>query len=163
MIEVDTDLWIGDHEDAKAKDLGSIKSVLCVCSDMRVILHGDCVTFAQCGLVNGPGNSMAAYHATLLMLYSLVRSGPTLVVGHNGSMPAVVAIMYQHLVCRRGWDYWLDHITQAYRNQSDRVLMTCVGKVLVNFESWVLDVHEVHRAAFNRINWRLLTSVTEGA
>ncbi len=49
--------------------------------------------------------------------------------------------MYLHLVRGRGWEYWFDKLGE-------------------NTE--LPELHEAHKEAFNKINWRLLSNSIEG-
>jgi hypothetical protein len=135
LIEVQTDLWIGNWEDVK--DRRAKFPILNVCHDLYV--ERDDVPYLRCGLQDGPGNTLAMYHAAVLMLWSLAQDGPVMVAGHEGSgCCAVVAIMYLHLTRRMGWDHWF--------------------RVILNKFKELPEPHKAHRTAFHRINWRLLNT-----
>ncbi len=133
MIEIQPRLWLGNWEDACRATVDT--TVLNVCCDLFLEYE-----HAKVGLVDGPGNSLATYHAAALSLWSLMQNvGDVLVVDHErGGRCVTVAIMYLHLTRRMGWDHWLGVIN----GMQDHVAP-----------------HEAHRAAFNKINWRLLNSV----
>jgi hypothetical protein len=141
-------IWLGDshdamHADLKVDGITAILNVACDLEGKRGWSKG--IEYAQCGLMDGPGNNMASYYAAVMMLASLVRAGKrTLVHCHKGQSrsPAVV-IMYLHLEHRRGWDYWRKMIADL------RPKMNEEGQF----------PHLEHRKAFDRMNWRLLSSV----
>lgn len=111
-------------------------AVLNVTVDYWPIHYSTEIEYATVGLIDGPGNDLAAYHAAVLKLCSLLRHHTVLVHDHNGASQAVaVCIMTLHLLHRRGWTYWQEKIGR--------------------------EPHEAHKHAFNRMNWRLLTSVLE--
>lgn len=103
------------------------------------------VEYVQIGLIDGPGNTPANYHAALLKLCSLIQADKQVMVHDHdaGSRTVAVVIMALHAMYRRGWDYWLDVIRDKMGNIE-------------------LTPHPEHRRAFNRINWRLISSVIDG-
>ena len=97
--------------------------------------------YAHIGLVDGPGNSLASYHAATLKLCDFIVKGRyVLVHDHDSTSRAVaVVIMAMHALERRGWDYWLGVISKKMDTSP----------------------HEEHKRAFNKMNWRLISSVLE--
>ena len=92
-------------------------------------------------MIDGPGNSLAAYFAAVLTLHTLVkRHGRVAVCCHSGSRSLAVCLMYLHTVSERGWDNWLAML-------SEKIDEDLPG---INVE---------HKNAFNKINWRLLSSM----
>lgn len=146
MVEVAKGLWLGNQNDMENSNLAveNITAMLNVAYDL------DCskerledIVYAKVGLQDGPGNWQCLYHAAILMLHGLRSLDHTvLVAGHDVSRCAAVAIMYQHAIRRMGWYYWL----KAFEKVAERQI----------------DIHEAHLEAFNKINWRLLSSVMEG-
>lgn len=154
MIEITPHLWIGSSGDAEHANLSEvgITALLNVAHDLEGKRgHSDGLLYAQCGLMDGPGNVIAVYHAAVLML-SVLRNKTSrdegrkvLVYDHNGSSNAVAAvIMYLHVTRRMGWEYWLKIIAEKFAIPVEDA-----------------RVNSAHRDAFNRINWRLLSSVIE--
>jgi hypothetical protein len=147
MTKLTDNLWLGNSSDAACADLNTdaISTILNVAHDLpsaRNWNHG--IEYSQVGLVDGPGNSLAAYHAAVLKLAAfLANSRRCLCHCHEGrSTSAFCCIAVLHLLGqRRGWDHWHAFV----KNLRPEV-----------------SVHEEHRRAFNRLNWRLLTSVMEG-
>ena len=141
-------MWIGDSRDALDADLvgNGISVVLNCAADLNVerwnFVSG--VEYVQIGLIDGPGNTMAEYHATTLKLCGIIKSGRgVLIHGHDaGAITTAVAIMALHALYRRGWDYWLNVIREL-------------------LETPDMSPHPEHRRAFNRINWRLVSAVME--
>jgi len=89
----------------------------------------------QVGLIDGPGNPIAAYHAAVLALATLIKRGRALVYCHTGGRSLAVAVMY--LNCSAHWRKWEDWMQ------------------LLN-ERIEVDLpvpHDAHRAAFDKINW----------
>ncbi len=153
MTEITPRIYLGDSHDAEHADLRKhgIGAILNVAHDL-VGRRGwsDGIEYAQCGLVDGPGNTMASYHAAILKLAALVVGGrKTLCHCHAGESRSVsVIIAVLHLLDgRRGWDHWrkviVDKVAASGREISDD------------------KPHTAHREAFNRLNWRLLSSVME--
>lgn len=145
MTKITDCLWIGNSKDATDANLPAegINAMLNVAHDLQGKRGWtDNIVYAQCGLIDGPGNHIATYHAAILMLAALVADGKrVLVCCHNGGRSLAVVLCYLNLTGGRGWDGWLSLLRE--RNE---------------FE----DPHEVHRRAFDRINWRLLSSALEG-
>ena len=137
------DLWIGDSGDESHADLGfwKVRAILNVAQDMPPTRGWPDVEYSHVGLIDGPGNSLAAYHAAVLVLEALLKRGRTLVCCHTGGRALAVALMHLHLTGGRGWDERL----ALLRERADRDL---------------LDPHEAHKTAFNKMNWRLLASAT---
>lgn len=144
MIRLTDNLWIGIAPDEALADLAKldIKAILNVAQDLQATRGWYCgVEYAQVGLIDGPGNPPAAYHAAVLALVMLLKRGRVMVCCHGGSRSFAVALMYLNLTAGRGWDGWLEVLRERVDDE--------------------LPVpNEVHRLAFNRMNWRLLASVT---
>lgn len=156
-------LWAGDNYDAEheTKNLKWLKCMLNVSSDMHIKRIVDGITYAQCGLIDGPGNLLAAYHAAVLMLHNLLSKGPTMVVDPEGTTrPVVIAIMYLHLTQRMGWDHWLGIIREKYKKGFTRTVIEDGIEKNIQISS-ACALSDAHKSAFNRTNWRLLSTVTE--
>ena len=154
MTEITRMIWLGDSSDAEHADLraAGIGAILNVAHDLqgRRGWH-DGIEYAQCGLVDGPGNTMASYHAAILKLAALVTGGrKTLCHCHEGKSQSVaVVVCVLHLLeGRRGWDHWRKVVVEK---------VAASGREIPDDKP-----HPEHRAAFNRLNWRLLASVMEG-
>jgi hypothetical protein len=145
MKNLTTEIWIGDSKDAEHADLkkAGITAIINVAHDLQGRRGwSDGITYAQCGLVDGPGNLPAAYHAAALMLAALVESGKrVLVCDHSGGRSLAVAIFYLNLKNPRGWDGWMSVLRERQE---------------------IAEPHPEHKKAFNKVNWRLLASVLEG-
>lgn len=147
MIKLTPEIWTGTSDDAEHADLkaAGVGAILNVAHDMQCFRGWtDGIEYAQCGLVDGPGTSIASYHAAVLKLAGLVRGGrKTLVVDHtNGGRVLFTVISYLNLTDRRGWDGWMKLLSER------------------------LDIpdgvpHPAHKVAFNKLNWRLLASILE--
>ncbi len=146
MTNITTNLWIGGSFDAEHGDLKKhgINALLNVAHDLnpsRCWREG--YLYAQCGLVDGPGNTMAAYHAATLMLASMMAAEKcVLVYDHLGGRALAVALFYLNITGRRGWEEWLTLL----RERHDKVK----------------EPHAAHKEAFNRINWRLMAAAMDG-
>lgn len=133
-------LWVGDGEDEKwvVDRSKHISACLCVAQDMMTYHHwGSGLECAHVGLIDGPGNELAAYYAAILTLHTLLRRHNVLVCCHSATRSLAVAIMYLNVGARRGWDGWLE----VLHERSESVLML---------------PHEAHREAFDRLNWKVL-------
>jgi hypothetical protein len=141
MIKLTDNLWIGDSADEVYADLVDIGAVLNVAQDLQGTRGWmDGVEYMQVGLIDGPGNVPAAYHAAVLALAALLKRNRTLVCCHTGGRALAVSLMWLHLTSGRGWDSWLAILCERVE-----------GELPIP--------HEAHKEAFNRMNWRLLSSV----
>lgn len=145
MTNITTNLWIGGSADAEKADLkpDGINAMLNVAHDLQGVRGWrDGILYAQCGLVDGPGNTMAAYHAAVLMLASMMQADRRVMVyDHLGGRALAVALLYLNIVGRRGWGEWMKIIRERHD---------------------IAEPHAVHREAFNRINWRLMAAAMDG-
>ena len=142
MIRITGRLWIGDSADESVAYYASekIEGVLNVAQDLQPTCGWSRgLDYMHVGLIDGPGNSPAAYHAAVLALVALLRRCRTLVCCHTGGRSLTVALMYLHLTGGRGWDGNLDVLRERVDGEFPAP-------------------HEVHRAAFDGMNWRLLAS-----
>lgn len=153
MTQITDQLWLGTASDLDPSDhnrypvlitgceavLNCAHDLMCIEFDVLIM-----VEYAHVGLVDGPGNSMVDYHAAMLKLCSMLLRGKiTSVHDHDiTSRSVAVVIMALHALHRRGWDHWLSVI----REKCDLPLLT---------------PHEQHFRAFNKINWRLVSTVLE--
>lgn len=154
MIRLTDKIWVGNADDDKRADLitEKITAVLNVAHD----LHGvrgflDDVECAHIGLIDGPGNRTSAYCSAVLGLaFLLERHDRVMVFCHEDhSRSLAVVIMYTIMVTGRvgggagmmnRWMTW-DAVLNDLRNKSGAVL---------------LDPHEAHRAAADKIPYGLL-------
>ena len=148
--ELEEDLELSDEDDGldeESDDLATegIDAILNVAHDLQATrgwMHG--IEYAQIGLIDGPGNPLAAYCAAILALETLrKRHDQVLVCCHAGSRSFAVVLMYLNLISRNGWDGCLDILRERV--------------------DWTFPVpHPAHRAAFERLNWRWLDSIIGG-
>lgn len=147
MIQLTDDIWIGSAGDEERADLNSvgISAVLNVAQDLQGTRGWrDGIEYMQVGLIDGPGNPLSTYHAAVLALVALLTRCRTLVCCHHGAggRSLAVVLMYLHLVGKRGWDNQLE------------ILRGRTGLDLV-------EPANVHREAFNKLQWRLLAAAKE--
>lgn len=150
MIRISEDVWIGNSGDVygtelwNAIGLGSdlqVTAILNVAQDLRGVVGWPDLEYMQVGLVDGPGNAPAAYCAAVLALATLVRrKHRVLICCHTGSRSLAVAMMHMNLSAGRTWDGLLDVVRER-----------------VDVELPV--PHVAHKAAFGKMNWRVLASV----
>lgn len=114
-IRLTDKLWIGCSHDVERIWESSVKfgATLNVAHDLRDPVPYPNIEHAQVGLVDGPGNELADYCASVICLKMLLRRYErVLVYDHNGTRALVVATMYLTLVGgqRRpdvsGWSRW---------------------------------------------------------
>lgn len=101
--------------------------------------------YMHVGLVDGPGNPLAAYHAAVLALAVLVRRGKynVLVCDHDGGRALAVVIMYLYLMgAIPSWDEAIERLRAK--------------------EKELPKVHDIHRKAFFQMDWGMLTRVLDG-
>lgn len=114
------------------------EAVLNVAQDLRGKIGWPHIEYMQVGLVDGPGNPLAAYIAAALALSALQERGSVVVVCHGGSRSLAVVLMCLNLAGARDWDDWF----------------LLLGERL---ECKLPNTHSAHREAFDKINWKLLT------
>lgn len=153
MIEMADGLWAGDSDDeqevAKGDGVVAFDSVLCVAQDMDGHTRWSRgVEYAQVGLIDGPGNPLAAYHAAVLTLAVLLRRGTTLVCCHDGGRSLAVVITYLYLVGEGpSWDEAIERAAAKARTAEPGTLLPVV--------------HEAHKHAFYLMDWTMLERVLE--
>lgn len=146
MTEITKNLWLGNSKDATDADLkkAKINAIFNVANDLQGRRGWtDGITYSQCGLVDGPGNSPAAYHAAILQLAALIDNGKSVLVhGHMGySRSAFIVICHMHIHHGRlGFDHWRNFIAGKHHLPDGMP-------------------HPAHRSAFDRLNWRLMAAV----
>ena len=143
MIRLNEHIWIGDSADERYTDIDTecIGAILNVAQDLQARGHRRGVEYMQVGIIDGPGNPPAAYHAAVLALVTLLkRHEQVLVCCHTGGRSLAVAILHMGMTTGHDWDGLLGIL----RERVDAVLPV---------------PHAAHRAAFSKMNWRLLNSV----
>ena len=149
MIQVNDKLWIGNTIDEANLDFDvkGITGILMVAHDMqqlnryRLTAKSE-VEYMQVGLIDGPGNTMMAYHAAVLALAAIIKRRQVMVCCHGMERSIAVVAMYLRLTQGRGWDWW-------------------VGKLCGMLDNDAPTIHEEHKLAFYKLNWRLLNTVIE--
>ena len=143
MTKITDNIWIGDSNDAVHADLQNhgIDGILNCAFDLQGMRGWtDGIHYAQCGLIDGPGNSMASYYSAVLQLAHMIAMGKKVLVHcHKGESRSVaVVIYYLHLQHgRQGWEH--------YR------------KVIADLRQIPPHTpHEAHRSAFNVMDWKWL-------
>lgn len=112
-------------------------SVLNVAHDLRGKVGWPDVVYMQVGLIDGPGNTHAAYCAAALALHALQERGPTMVFCHNGGRSLAVVLMYLNLLSPHRWDDLLAILKER-------------------IDVKLPEVNEAHITAFNQIDWEKL-------
>lgn len=78
MNQITDQIWIGNSADARNADAlraAGINAILNCAFDLRSHLGWPEFLVAHCGLIDGPGNSLAAYRAGMHQLENLVGLG----------------------------------------------------------------------------------------
>lgn len=153
MIKIADTLWIGESADGRAQEL--VPRRIGACLNVAQDLWGMCgwmhgIEYMQVGLIDGPGNTLDAYYAAVLALSSLLKRRKTLVYCHTGGRSLAVVIMYLGARAGHGWpgdwsatwEGWLELLSRQ------------AGVKLP-------VVNDVHRQAFDEMNWRLLSTAME--
>lgn len=146
MIEVAKNLCVGDSADEAhiARCRPPICGVLVVAHDMVPTNDWrDKIEYMHVGLVDGPGNPLAAYHAAVLALVAMVKRIPerrVLVCDHDSGRSFAVVIMYLYLLGEGpSWDEVIERLK--------------VKGVKVP------SINEVHRRAFFLMDWGMMARV----
>lgn len=146
MLEVANNLWIGDSGDEKfiARHRPPMDAVLVVANDLVPTNDWrDKLEYMHIGLLDGPGNPLAGYHAAVLGLVALLKrkeGAKVMVCDHDGGRALAVAIMALYLFgdCP-SWD-------------------EAIGRLRAN-HSKVPDVNPAHRRAFFLMDWGFMLRV----
>lgn len=147
MFKITDNLFIGNADDEKRAihyvRLDMVDRVLVVAQDMKPTCScEDGVEYMHVGIVDGPGNPLATYHAAVLALVSLSKRGRVLVCCHSGGRSLAIAMMYLCLMCEGPrWDEQLERL---------RATEPCLP-----------EVHECHRRAYERMDWGMMRRVLE--
>lgn len=136
----DNGLWIGNSADGKNLGVLRVSAILNVAQDLRGTVGWPDVEYMQVGLIDGPGNPLCTYSAAVLALASLLGRRRTLVCCHSGGRSLAVCVMYLETLSRIGWD---NRITLLQER--------------VNIE--LPKPHLAHKAAFEAMNWRVLSKL----
>ena len=138
MIQLTSKLWVGSSKDELMVGATRVRCSLNVAQDLKSNWGWpDGMDHMQVGLIDGPGNLLAAYGAAVLALAGLQDRGGTLVFCHTGGRAMAVALMYLNLQAGRTWDDWL-------------------GILKERLDAGLPSVHAAHVEAFGRINWKAL-------
>ncbi len=152
MIHINDNIIVGKWEDVSHVVDNDIEGVLCVAQDMNIgskWVKG--VEYAQVGLVDGPGNTIAGYSSAVLTLATLLaRHKKVMVCCHDGASRSIaVAVMY--LILKTGkvsthptffnyWKTWDKMICEIYEKPGPTFL----------------KVHLAHREACDRMPFGIL-------
>lgn len=141
MIHMIDNIWIGDSSALRNVPPLQITTVLNVASDLYNENNMADVEYMQVGLIDGPGNSMSLYYSAILALAAIVKKNvKVLVCCHSCTRSLAVVIMY------------LNSVGESFDNNWDSVFQMLQERVDID-----LPVpNEVHKEAFNKINWDLL-------
>ena len=142
-------IWIGDSTDEASVHLDSVDigAILNVAQDMVTTRDwSQGVESMHVGLIDGPGNEVAAYCSAVLALHALLKRHNTLVCCHVGGRALAVAIMYLNAAegaPYKAWDHWLAMLGERV----DQELPT---------------PNDVHRNRYVSVDWHSLTTIMKG-
>lgn len=140
MIRISQPIYIGTSKDAEHEDLAAhgINALLNVAHDLKCVRAWPQFTYAQCGIIDGPGNTMSSYYSAVMMLASFVLEGKrTMVYCHNGGRSLAIVLMYLTLTGGYNWDEWLKLLREA---------------------NALPDPNPEHKKMYDKINWKALSS-----
>lgn len=143
MLRMDENIWIGNSADEQYADLDvyGVNAILNVAIDLQATrgwLGG--VEYAQVGLIDGPGNPLAAYAAAVLALSGMMKRRRVLVCCHTGARSLAVLVMLLNLTVTCRWEQWFALLGERVEEQ--------------------LPVpHDAHREAFDKMNWKALNKI----
>lgn len=155
MIEVVNNLCVGDSADEGhlARCRPPINAVLVVAHDMVPTNDWrDKVEYMHVGLIDGPGNPLAAYHAAVLGLVALVKRAKDrriLICDHDSGRSFAIVIMYLYLL--GDGPSWDEAVERLIANEKDEER----GKALKQLSA----KDNVHRRAFFLMDWGMMTRV----
>ena len=145
MTKITDCIWIGNSHDAghpqPLKDVG-IDAILNCAHDLfgpygwNAGFH-----YAQCGMVDGPGNPPMAYQSAVLQLASLVALGKKVLVHcHKGESRSVaVVIAYLNTTDNKGWDHWRN-VIRSLRPTPDHTPHMAFKEI---FDEWFDSVKKI--------------------
>lgn len=143
MNRITGQIWLGSSADAANLE-GDIDAVLNCAFDLANPNQWSRVLLAQCGLMDGPGNPLAAYYSAVTQLANLVNLGRKILVhchqGESRSVAVVLCYLNALDLERQGWDYWLYQVRQRHPIPE--------GKPL-----------PAHRDAFHAMDWLTMHSL----
>lgn len=95
MIQVTDNIWIGGSKDES--DCEHMTAILNVAVDLR--RTNPKMPYAQCPLIDGPGNNFHAYRAAVFQLMSFLEDGRrVLVCCHDGGRALAVVLIFLHQI-----------------------------------------------------------------
>lgn len=160
LIEVATNLWIGnsDEEGMIVHHRPMMDAVLITAHDMVPTNDWkDKIEYMHVGLVDGPGNPLAAYHAAVLALVALVKRGEgqkVLICDHDGGRSLAVVIMYLYLLGEGpSWDEAVDRMMDAEEEQPKPHDARCEALERLGHKD------NAHRKAFFLMDWGMMSHV----
>lgn len=113
-------IWIGDCDAVKeAEDCGAL---LNVAQDLRPQRGWPDTESMHVGLIDGPGNEVAAYCAAIYAIDALIHRHNVLIYCHSGGRALAVALMYLCAASKQSWDTWLQLLTERVEGTLPRVL-----------------------------------------
>jgi len=144
VIVINDKLMVGSSFDENK--VKGVDAILNVAKDLLPTRDwGSGIEYVHIGLVDGPGNLMEYYYAAVMALSGLLKDGrKVLVCCHDGgSRSMAVVAIYLNLIHGTGWDNLLSIVREGTDDS-------------------IPEPRAEHRAAFDKINWRLLARVVNG-
>lgn len=123
-------IWIGD---STAETKAHVSAILNVAQDLAPTRGWAKVEVMHVGLIDGPGNEIAAYCSAVLALHALLKKHNVLVCCHSGGRALAVVLMHLCLTSGRSWENWLialqeridgalPEVNSAHRDAFDKVV-----------------------------------------
>lgn len=148
MIKVYDNIWIGNSNDERriSRLSPTINCVLVAANDLIPFNnYKKDIEYMQVGLIDGPGNPLAAYHAAVLALLVLTKrhlgEARVLVCDHDGGRSLAITVMYLYLFgLAPSWDECIERLGRGQK---------------------LPDVNPAHRNAFFEMDWGMMTRVLD--
>lgn len=156
MIRLGEGIWIGnsldgDYADLETQSIGGVLNLACDLDAIRITWQG--AEYAKVGLIDGPGNDVAAYSAAILTLVYLTRRHEqVLIFDHDGKRALVVYMMYLNLTKGKyrpdvsGWSRW--------KTWDER--LSDIPQYIVRILS---EPNEAHKEMFDKIPYGVLEAL----
>ena len=152
MFIISDQVRIGNSDDGYLREDRDISAVLNVAQDLGGTLCWPDVEYAQVGLVDGPGNEVAAYAAAVMTLVALTRRHDlALVYDHSGSRALAIGVMYLSLIEGK----ITERIDYMRRREWDEI----VSGIQKRSEKPLPQVHSAHVKVFNKIPFGILEAL----
>lgn len=150
MICVSEKLWVGDSSAPRNAYAVKAKALLNVARDLNGVNAWPDIEYAQVGLVDGPGNTVALYCAAVLTLVNLLERGTVIVYDHGGGRALAVVLFYLNLTTPRERDSQSTFLSHRWSWEE------LLDRVRKRAEIGLPSVHPAHKKVFDKIPWGVM-------